>query len=63
MARKTGNGALLTYVWTGFSQARELQGVPAHVALIGDVVFGTIAILVLVAAWVALTRQPDEESC
>ncbi|WP_216858156.1 hypothetical protein [Actinomadura verrucosospora] len=47
-------GALLTYVWVGFTHAREM-GVSIPVALTGNVVFGTAAVLLLLAA---AARQP-----
>ena len=42
-------GALLTYVWVGFEHGRWLD-VPTEMALLGNVVFGTGAILLLAAA-------------
>jgi hypothetical protein len=42
-------GALLTYVWVGFTHAKEM-GVPMPIALTGNVVFGTAAVLLLAAA-------------
>jgi hypothetical protein len=54
-------GALLTYVWAGFTQARELDDVSSSVAVLGNVVFGASALLLLVAAMNAL-RGPREET-
>ncbi|MFF2509331.1 hypothetical protein ACFVTY_39105 [Streptomyces sp. NPDC058067] len=42
-------GALLTYVWVGFGHARDM-GVPYATALVGDVVLGVGAIVLLVGA-------------
>lgn len=42
-------GALLTYVWVGFSQAHDMD-VPLATAMLGNVVFGTGAIALLCAA-------------
>jgi len=42
-------GALLTYVWVGFTHASDM-GVPMSTALIGNVVFGTGALLLAAAA-------------
>jgi hypothetical protein len=42
-------GALLTYVWVGFTHAKEM-GVSVPVALTGNAVFGAAAILLLVLA-------------
>ena len=42
-------GALLTYVWAGFTQARWLE-VSSSVAILGNVVFGASAIALLAAA-------------
>lgn len=44
-----GAGLLLTYVWVGFVQAASLP-VPRPVALLGNVVCGVVAILVLLLA-------------
>lgn len=42
-------GALLTYVWVGFTHAKEM-GVPVATALTGNVVFGAGAVLLLLVA-------------
>lgn len=42
-------GALLTYVWAGFANGRDLD-VSSSVALLGNVVFGACALVVLAAA-------------
>ncbi len=42
-------GALLTYVWVGFMHTREL-GIPYAVGVLGSVVFGVGALILLVAA-------------
>ncbi|MET9296937.1 hypothetical protein [Streptomyces sp. NPDC003077] len=51
-------GALLTYVWVGFTHAADM-GVPLATALTGNVLFGTGA-LVLAAAAVRSTRRHQE---
>jgi hypothetical protein len=50
-------GALLTYVWVGFTHAEEM-GVPVATALTGNAVFGTGAVLLLLAA-TARARRPS----
>ncbi len=42
-------GALLTYVWVGFTHARDM-GVPTTTGLLGNAIFGTAAVLLLAAA-------------
>ncbi|MFF2810863.1 hypothetical protein ACFVT2_27545 [Streptomyces sp. NPDC058000] len=49
-------GALLTYVWLGFTHAREMD-VPYGTALLGNVVFSAAAAALLGAAAVRLRRQ------
>ncbi|MFE4023573.1 hypothetical protein ACFXPZ_40320 [Streptomyces sp. NPDC059101] len=49
-------GALLTYVWLGFTHAREMD-VPYGTALVGNVVFSVAALGLLGAAMVRLRRQ------
>ena len=49
-------GALLTYVWAGFAQARTLD-IPHRTALLGNVLFGTAALLLLAAAVHTVRRR------
>ncbi|AEW97916.1 MULTISPECIES: hypothetical protein [Streptomycetaceae] len=52
-------GALLTYVWVGFTQAGQ-TGTPPATALIGNVVFGTGACVLAVAAVRSAGRRGDD---
>lgn len=49
-------GALLTYAWVGFVQARELD-VPTTVAVLGNVVFAAGAVALIVVAGQRLRAQ------
>lgn len=52
-------GALMTYVWIGFLHAQSL-GIPAMVALSGNVVFSTGAITLFILAMRAVHRAGSE---
>ncbi|MGG2460781.1 hypothetical protein ACO0M4_13350 [Streptomyces sp. RGM 3693] len=47
---------MLTYVWLGFTHAREMD-VPYGMALVGNVVFSAAAVVLLGAATVRLRRR------
>ncbi|MGH3379648.1 MAG: hypothetical protein ACRDP6_33435 [Actinoallomurus sp.] len=49
-------GALLTYVWLGFSQARDMDA-PYATAMLGNVIFGLSALALLTTATRALNRR------
>ncbi|MEU7180684.1 MULTISPECIES: hypothetical protein [Streptomyces] len=49
-------GALLTYVWLGFTHAREMD-VPYGTALLGNVLFGAAALVLLGVAAMRLRRR------
>jgi hypothetical protein len=49
-------GALLTYVWVGFTHARDMK-VPYSTALLGNVVFGVGAIVLLTVAACSLRHR------
>ena len=53
-------GALLTYVWLGLQQARYLE-VSSATALLGNVVFGAGAIVLLTFAYRAVAAEPVKE--
>ena len=53
-------GAMLTYVWLGFKQATYLD-VSAGTALLGNIVFGTGAIVLLILAARAVAAEPVKE--
>ncbi|MBC2879251.1 MULTISPECIES: hypothetical protein [Streptomyces] len=54
-------GALLTYVWAGFPQAAD-SGTPTAVALTGNAVFGTGALVLAAAAARSVRRHGIDES-
>jgi hypothetical protein len=49
-------GALLTYVWVGFTQARDM-GVPYGLAVVGNVVFGVAAVALLAVGALAVRAR------
>jgi hypothetical protein len=51
-------GAMLTYVWLGFSQSREMDA-PHATALVGNVVFGLSALALLATAARAVHRREE----
>ncbi|MFI0738524.1 hypothetical protein ACH4PU_10570 [Streptomyces sp. NPDC021100] len=54
-------GALLTYVWAGFPQAAD-SGTPTAVALTGNAVFGTGALVLAAAAVRSVRRHRADEA-
>jgi hypothetical protein len=49
---------MLTYVWLGFSQSREMDA-PHATALVGNVVFGLSALALLATAARAVHRREE----